>query len=269
MISNSLKNFYVELSRAKGKETSLELLNLDGKVILDTDNFANPEDIEKVNCFNNPIYFLDKVRVPLHLDPEFKKITYVDLELNIGTYLAIRNLMNGKNVVLELPPQSKKSTIAKAYALYLLLFTDKYIVVNPNRVYNRTSLIVQSIIEMYNGLPEYLKVKSVENIKSRIIADSKKTDYSNIGLCIYDDLSSKQVDKLELDVTLPTLICDRLDGEDRWGNKLISALTSTGTNNFVQVRYNMFDLGETMKDAENHFKRYNSDLSTFLKEYVL
>lgn len=264
MISESLKKFYEELSRAKGKESATELLNIDGRVIVDTDNFANPEDIEKVNCFNNPIYFLDKVNISGYNDTTSK------FEFNIGTYLGIRNLMNGKNVVLELPPQRGKSVISKAYALYILLFTEKYIVVSPNIGCPTTRDSVRAIIEMYNNLPEYLKIKSKDSIRSRIIPDSKKDEHiDQIGLCLYDDLTKAQIDKLKLDVTLPILICDRLDGEDRWGDKLINALATAGTNNFVQVRYNMFDLGGTMEEAEDYFKRYNCSLSSFLKEFVL
>ena len=260
MISRKLVNFYGELAKAKGKESWEELLNCDGKVI-NAGESANRDAIHLVNCFNNPIYCIDKMSTAAGERIEF----------NIGTYLAIRNLINGKSVVLHLPPQTYKTTLAKAYVLYTLLFTEGYIAYAPNG-FADTRQFQRGIAKMYHSLPEYLKLKPVTEITNRIITESKKDDDQYEGkviLCLYDDLNKARVDKLKLDITIPTLICNRLGEEELWDDNLVTALREVGANNFVQVRYNMFDLGYDMEYAKKRFKDYGENLETFLKENVI
>ena len=272
VISRSLMNFYEDLAKAKGKESWKELLNIDGKVISDADNFNDREKIHLINSFNNPIYFIDKIKLN-NTSSAVRPSNIERIDFNIGTYLAVRNLMAGKSVVLALPPQTKKSLTIKAYALYLLLFNEGYIVVANNRVLSTLRECQKSIISLYDDLPEYLKIKSKKDISDRIISDTKKDEEQYVGkimLCIYDDLNERQVGRVKLNLAYPVVICDRLYADELWKDKIQTEITKSGASNVIGVKYNAFDLGLMTTDtAADKLQQHNFDLSTFLKEYVL
>lgn len=258
MIEANLKVFYEQIAEAKGKETWLELLNIDGKIINnDTDQ------IEIVNCYNNPFYFLSKLQIPVMGG------TRIPFQFNIGNYLAIRNLVNGKNVVVELPPQEYKTLTALSYAIHQLIFTDGTIVLEANNEEGR-KLDLLKLQDLIEGLPEYLKSINNLNLEERIIRDTEKDE--NTVLCIYDDMHIEEsIESINVSFMIPTIICNTL-GNKHWQEKLPNAIKEAKGNmprQFVQVRYNIFDLGRDMEYAKMRFRSCNEDLETFLNENIL
>ena len=109
-MNEKFEKFYAELGASRGK-TALETLMDDGAIITDLDQFNDngKDSIRIMNCYINPFYFLDKIKV---------NDSYLDI--NIGVYLAIRYFhLNNKNIVLDLPPCTSKTTFLLAYSLYL------------------------------------------------------------------------------------------------------------------------------------------------------
>lgn len=238
MISKELEKFYKDLADAKG--TTLEkMINNDGKVFLDLSQFSEKsrDNIDLINCMNNPIYFIDKL----------------GLKINIGNYLALRYFNHEKNnIILEIP--FERDTIY-GFLLYKALFEDVAIIINDVLTVGKVR-----ISKLYDKLPDYLKVVDKDTVLSKINTD-KNND--NI-LHFYDNVVPNDPKLGE-----PTIIaCGLKEGKDNM-DKLMEISKKEKIRKYVLCKYNMFDLGYTMKDADKLFAIENHYLPSFLNEYVL
>lgn len=252
-MNEKFEKFYAELGASRGK-TALETLMDDGAIITELDQFNDngKDSIRIMNCYINPFYFLDKIKV---------NDSYLDI--NIGVYLAIRYFhLNNKNIVLDLPPCTSKTTFLLAYSLYLNIFCKKEI------YYFGEDSANERLYNIIVGLPEFIKNNiDIKPLISRIHFNEEVPEESDKDIVvIYDCID---VNNKKIKYQYPCIIANRLGDYDKYKDKLID-ISNRSDRKFVQCRYSIKDLGYSINDIIDIYKsKYNEDtLKDFLLNYA-
>ena len=252
-MNEKFEKFYENLGASRNK-TALQTLMDDGAIITDIDQFNEngKNSVAIMNCYLNPFYFLDKL-----------KINNSDLDINIGVYLAIRYFhLNNKNIVLDLPPCTGKTTFLLAYSLYLDLFCKKEV------FYFGSSIAKNIIDELASSLPDFVKNSiDVDSMLTNIHINEKIIDGDEDDIVvIYDCID---VNGTDIKYKYPCIIANRLGDSDKYKDKLID-ISDNSNRKFIQCRYSIKDLGYSMDDIMDIYaSKYNeTTLQDFLLNYA-
>jgi len=203
---------------------------------------------EYVKCMQNPAYFMKKYcyiqhpnrgRILFHLYPFQDKVLHL--------------FKDNSNIITLKSRQLGISTLAAAYSLWLMLFhKDKNVLALATTQATARNLVSKTIF-MYDQLPKWLRLKSVEKNKlslrlkngSRIKAASSSSDAARseaVSLLVIDEAAF--IDNIEetfasAQQTLATggqaLVLSTPNGVGNWFHRTWQK-AETGENTFVPVR---------------------------------
>lgn len=214
------------------------------------------EAIQLSNVMNNSIYFLDYCKIKTN----FSKNEFTHLEVNEAGYMTINALEKKNHVIFEGPRGiSHKTSQMAAYVLYLIMFRDsKILIENENMVYAYKELISQ----IYLNLPEFLKIKNLNEINENIYNELKYDELSSNDLIVYDneinEIKIPQTDALILIITTGSgarqIIDEAIKNEKEYSSK------------WVMTRTNYVELGYDEDWILDLFKLMNQNMITTLAE---
>ena len=252
-MNEKFEKFYTELGESRNK-TALQTLMDDGAIITNLEQFNDngKTSVDIMNCYLNPFYFLDKL-----------KINGDYLDMNIGNYLSLRYFhIDNKNIVLELPPHTNKTTTIIAYAIYVALFHNKDVYYYGDNDADGLGY------DLASSLPDSIKNSmDIINALSHIhINDINNAAIDREPIFIYDCMN---IDEMDIDVSNPCIIINELGDGPKYTEKLVE-LSKKSKRKFVQCRYSIKDLGYSMDDIIKIYKEnYNEDtLKDFLLNYA-
>lgn len=153
--------------------------------------FNEEKTFNLINGFNNPLVFIDMCQYD----------NGERIRMNVGFLTLVQKFNIRKSVLYSTPTNTGKTKFINAFILYKLLTEDYNIV-----FYN--SYGITYIVELYNNLPEYMRVKSLEDITSRIY-NSKEAPDGEIGLVVYDDIDMNVVE--DIDKKYQTIVMGRVN----------------------------------------------------------
>ena len=260
MMNNNFKRFYEELAVNLEKSNWEQVLNEDGTVLSDDlKTIVDAKTVDVLNCINNPFYFMDKL-----------KIDNRELSINMPNYLAIKyNHQKSRNILLDTPPQTGKTVQICGYILYKLMYDavmlnnqQLIVAIETNRIADHKARVAL-IKELYDSLPDHLKIIEWRHIRSRIhyyktVLNTVNITDDQIGLLVYDGCTEYK----DIKQNIPTIICAR--GVESIAAR--EALNKHAKPNFVEVKYNYKQLGYSDEWAKDMLAKYNGDLTTFLRE---
>lgn len=251
-MNKNFTKFLNQVAEDKGC-TMVELLEEDGKVILD-DNYDNKYKgvIELHNCINNPLYFLDKCKVPVigctnrpSLEP---------MNINITTFMALKTLnppqgRASSNVIVNAPINTHNENFFLGYALYKLLFTKGYCIINSSS-YNEAERYLNDLYDMYEQLPKYLKVRSIEYIQEYVLIQVLPKQYkelqdkkSDINLILYMNPKLTHPNDYIIDDEVQTIVqCTGGDSRTIMNRIKVDALAMR-RHNFKIVQFSAKEMG--------------------------
>lgn len=272
-MNEKFKEFYRQVGEDKNC-TILDVLQEDG--MISVNKSVNPEYkavIEIHNCISNPFYFLDKLSILQAGEGDLAG--YVPMPINLSGFMAVK-MINGRknNIILDAPINTNTDKLILGYVLYKILFSDEYVIINSSEL--GASYYINNIKDLYQNMPNYLKIKGIETVLEHIVFDVYEEEQYDeldmeIGLIVYIDSKSCPPSKflLRQNIIVPTIIVN--DGGDSRNIKYRFNKDHNGYN-FKIINYDVKMLGLSNEWIEKQHESIISEggsIKDFMKKVFL
>jgi len=265
-LNDNFLKLYSDIASDK-KCKVIDVLNEDGNIAInDTIDEKYKGVLELHNCMNNPLYFLDKLKINVNDE-------LIPMPIDITGFMSIKLVHTNKNnIVVDHPKGTHVNDLIIGYMMYKLLFTDECIMFYTTDKYSEAKNM--DISKLYDNIPKYLKIKPLNELSSRILYhnydkeqfEKLNSNNINIGLIIYMNVSDLAPSKFLLDTGITTIISNS-SGDSR--NIKYRFTKDHSGHNFKMLNYDVKTLGYSNEWIKEQFEKLDNNTDRLLKEIFM